>query len=158
MPAQPLIDLREDDLSRTILGKDEIRTAVKQRGELEMLDGVLLLCGERKLIVGYKEIRSDDWWAPLHIPGRPLLPGALMIESAAQLCSVYYDRTQGHDERFFGFGGIDRARFRRAVEPDCRLVLACHLTRERNTLYTFEAQGFVDSEMVFEAAILGVAL
>ena len=90
MPSTPFVDLATLDLERPLAGPDELKANLAQRGTFEMLNGVLYRDEEEGLIVGFKDIRADDWWASDHIPGRPLFPGVLMIEAAAQLCSYDY--------------------------------------------------------------------
>ena len=111
-----------------------------------------------KIIVGYKDIRADDWWTADHIPGRPIFPGALMIETGAQLCSYdYLCRMGDTGERFLGFGGLNNTRFRGVVEPGVRMYFVGKVNRMRSTMFTYFMQGIVDDKIVFEAEVIGVA-
>ena len=58
-----------------------------------------------------------------HMPGYPLLPGVLMCEAAAQLCSCYIVTSGLLEGDFIGFGGMENVRFRGPVRPGDRLVL-----------------------------------
>ena len=159
MPSQPLVELAELDLSQRCADRDDILAVLKQRGTFAMLDGIVLRDEAAGLIVGYKEIRSDDWWAPDHIPGRPIFPGVLQIEAGAQLCSYdYLVRTRGEENRFIGFGGLNGTRFRGVVEPDTRLHFVGKVNRIRSTMFTYFVQGWVDARLVFETEVIGVAL
>ncbi|MCB9916472.1 MAG: beta-hydroxyacyl-ACP dehydratase [Planctomycetes bacterium] len=158
MATQPLLDLDAIDLDQVIAGPAELLSKLAQRGTFEMLGGVNYRDEERGLIVGFKDIRTDDWWAPDHIPGRPLFPGALMIESAAQLCSYDYHLRMADSDRFVGFGGLNATRFRGVVEPPGRMYFVGKVNRIRTTLFTYHAQGFYGGDLVFEAEIIGVAL
>ena len=162
MPKDNLIDLETLDLSKTVVDKAGVLDVLAQRGSFEMLDGVLHMDATSEdggLIVGYKEVRSTDWWATDHIPGRPLFPGALMVESAAQLCTFHFVHLRPElRETFIGFGGLDDVRFRRAVEPDCRLIIAGRVQRMRKTMFVYSTQGFVNGDLVFQAGIRGVVV
>lgn len=159
MPTTPLLDFDALDLSRSVVPMEDVRKICKQRGQLEMLDGVLHFDLESDLVVGYKDVRADDWWAPFHIPGRPVFPGALMIEAAAQLCTYHFiHRRPDLDGAFVGFGGLDNTRFRAVVEPDCRLILAGRCARIRSRMFTYQTQGYVDRRLVFESDVLGVVV
>ena len=157
--ARTLIDLESLDLSRVVAGKEEIREACQQRGDLEMIDGILHFDAEEDLAIGFKEIRATDWWAPCHIPGRPIFPGVLMCEGAAQLCTYHFmHRRVDLAGKFVGFGGMNGIRFRSTVVPDCRLILACRCTRARSKMFTYDVQGYVDGKPVFDGEILGVVV
>ncbi len=81
--------------------------------------------------------RASGHWAPEptaeffqgHFPGRPTLPGVLMVESLAQLGAVAVLLDPRFEGRLPLFGGIDRARFRRQVVPGERLDLTIELSR-----------------------------
>ena len=92
------------------------------------------------------------------MPGYPLLPGVLMCEAAAQMCS-YYITTQGLMEKeFLGFGGLENVRFRVPVRPGDRLLLIGKGMKMNRRQTIFNVQGFVGSTMVFHADVLGVAM
>jgi 3-hydroxyacyl-[acyl-carrier-protein] dehydratase len=157
MPSTHLLDFEKLDLSRSVATHAEIYSVIKQRGRFALLDGVLHFDRASELVVGFKDIRADDWWAPDHIPGRPIFPGALMIESAAQLCSWDFMKRGTHpNETFVGFGGLDGTRFRGIVEPGHRMIFAGTVKRSRSRMFTYVAQGFVERELVFETEVIGV--
>lgn len=159
MASRPLIELSELDLTQRCANRDEILAVLSQRGTFAMLDGIVMRDEEAGLVVGYKEIRREDWWAPDHIPGRPIFPGVLQIEAGAQLCSYdYLLRMRGADQRFIGFGGLNETRFRGVVEPDVRMHFVGKVNRIRSSMFTYFVQGFVEQRLVFETEVIGVAL
>jgi 3-hydroxyacyl-[acyl-carrier-protein] dehydratase len=146
------------NLDHVIADREAIRRVNPQRFEMEQLDAIVLLDAARNLIAGYKDVRPDEFWVRGHVPDYPLLPGVLMCEAAAQLCS-YYIETQGLSPGdFIGFGGLENVRFRNPVRPGDRLVLIGKVIKFNPRKTVFNVQGFVAETMVFHADILGVPL
>jgi 3-hydroxyacyl-[acyl-carrier-protein] dehydratase len=157
MPPKPFVDLASVDLSRVVAGPEEIRKCNPQRFEMEQLHGIILMDMEQGIIVGFRDVAEDEFWVRGHIPGRPLMPGVLMCEAAAQLCSYYYQNAISED-RFLGFGGMTDVKFRGAVVPGDRLVLVGRKVRLSRRQATFDVQGFVGGTMVYESTIIGLPM
>jgi 3-hydroxyacyl-[acyl-carrier-protein] dehydratase len=155
MPAQPLVAPDRWDLDRVVFGPDEIRRTNAQRFEMEHLDAVTMLDTAAQEIVGVKDVRGDEFWVRGHIPGRPLLPGVIMLEALAQLTSFYIGRAVP-DVGFIGFGGVDGVKFRATVVPGQRLVLLGKAVSIRSRVAVFDTQGWVDGKLAVEARITGV--
>lgn len=155
MPPPVILPPSQIDLTRVLADRETIRRFNPQRHEFERLDAVVFLDLERRILAGYHDIREDDFWVRGHIPGRPLFPGVLMIESAAQLCSFMYSSTFG-DNRFLGFAGVDGVKFRGAVTPPARFVVIGHAKSIKPRRMVCYLQGFVGDEMVFEGEITGM--
>ena len=159
MPPSAILDIAALDLSRIVADRAAIREANPHRHEFELLDAVVLCERGPQTVVfaGYKDIRPDEWWTRGHIPGRPLYPGVLMIESAAQLSS-YVFRKYVPDASFLGFAGVEGVKFRGAVAPPTRLVMVGRARDIRPRRFITDVQGFVDQTMVFEAVITGMPI
>jgi 3-hydroxyacyl-[acyl-carrier-protein] dehydratase len=158
MPPTVHLDPDAIDCSKIIADRDAIRRVLPQRFEMEQLDAVVQVDQERHVVVGYKNVREDEFWVRGHLPGYPLLPGVLMCEAAAQLCSYYtlcYGLLPGE---FIGFGGMENVRFRSPVRPGCRLLLVGKGLRIRRLQTVFNVQGFVGSTMVFHGDMLGTPM
>jgi 3-hydroxyacyl-[acyl-carrier-protein] dehydratase len=158
MPPIPHIDPSSIDMSRVLADQEAIRRINPQRFEMEQLTAMVYLDPTEKIFAGYKDVGTDEFWVRGHMPGYPLLPGILMCESAAQMCS-YYIATQGLMEKeFLGFGGLENVRFRVPVRPGDRLLLIGKGIKMNRRQTLFNVQGFVGSTMVFHADVLGVAM
>jgi 3-hydroxyacyl-[acyl-carrier-protein] dehydratase len=159
LPSPPLIDPTAFDVSRVLFGPDRIREVNPQRDEFEMLSGILRCSPDDDLCVGFRDVRGDEFWARGHLPGRPIFPGVLLIEAAAQLCTFFWGmRTPPPQGHFFGFAGVDEVRFRGVVAPPCRLVFAARLTAARSRYAQWDTQAFVGAERVFEGKVFGVVV
>ena len=124
MPPAPLVDPTTIDMSTIAVDKEGIRRANLQRFEMEQLDAIVTMDAENHLVIGYKDVREDEFWVRGHMPDFPLFPGVLMCETAAQLCSFYAQSMHLIDEGFLGFGGMEDVRFRGPVRPGDRLIMA----------------------------------
>jgi 3-hydroxyacyl-[acyl-carrier-protein] dehydratase len=156
MPPPLLFDLSKIDLTvKPLFGKEEVCMVNPQRFEMQQLDGILWYDEDKYLVLGYKDVTEDEFWIRGHIPGRPLMPGVIMVEAAAQLSSFFVKQILGL-EGFIGFAGIDGAKFRSVVEPGKRLLLLGRFTKFKRKKYTCSVQGIVDNTMVFEAVVSGL--
>ncbi len=159
MPPDLHFDLTKIDFTNVVADREAIRKVNPQRFEMEQIDAIVHIDPANKLIVGYKDIRFDEFWVRGHMPGYPLMPGVLMCEASAQLCS-YYTMSQHTlaEGDFLGFGGMEEVRFRSPVHPGERLVLIGKEVRFRRRQTIYNVQGFVKDRMVFHGDIIGVAL
>ena len=160
MPPPLLFDLSSIDLqAEPIFDKEAIGKVNPQRYEMQHLDGILWCDKEKHLILGYKDVTDDEFWVRGHIPGRPLMPGVIMVEAAAQLSS-FLMKYVFEIEGFIGFAGINSAKFRSVVEPGQRLYLLGKVTkskiRKRASHVTTSVQGVVEGNIVFETDISGM--
>ncbi|HJT30925.1 MAG TPA: 3-hydroxyacyl-ACP dehydratase FabZ family protein [Pirellulales bacterium] len=154
-----IVEPSEYDLNRIIADIDEIRCWNPQRFEMEQLTAIVHEDGVRKLCVGYKDVRHDEFWARGHMPGRPIMPGVVMCECAAQLCSYMSQKYDLLGAKVLGFGGMDEVRFRDPVVPGDRLVMAAQLVKvRRGAIVVSRFQGFVREVLVCEGQIKGVPL
>ena len=159
MVAAPFIDPSTLNIENPVMTREELQEYLPQRHEFAQLDAVLLLDREREIIVAYKDLVEDEWWARGHIPGRPLLPGVMMIEAAAQTGAILFKLlSDTARESFIGFGGLDNARFRGVVEPPARIFYMAAKGQFRSRVATMPAQAVVDGRIVFEGKVLGAVL
>jgi len=159
MPPPLLFDLSKIDLSaKPIFDREAISKVNPQQYEMQQLDGILWFDRENMLVLGYKDVTDREFWIRGHIPGRPLMPGVIMVESAAQLLSFFVKQIMG-EKGFIGFTGIDSAKFRSTVEPGQRLLLLGKITRfKRGRIYDAYIQGLVDNKMVFDTEVSGMGV
>ena len=158
MPPEAILDITKIDQSKIVATKEQIAQVNPQRFEFEQLDGILVMDRENKVVAGFRDLKPDEFWVRGHIPGRPLFPGVLMIECAAQLVS-YFILSQQTVHGFLGFGGVTDVKFRGQVKPGDRLIMMGKMLEMRGKRRCVcQTQGFVDGQMVFEGVITGMIL
>jgi len=150
-----LYDISSLDLNKVVIPLEEIRKVIPQRFEMEMLSGIIHY--EEDVLVGFKDLGLDEFWVRGHIPGRPLMPGVLMIECAAQLCAFYTMRRQPQ-MGFVGFAKCDNVRFRGVVIPPKRLYMIARTVEINRRRAIANCQGIVDGSLVFEATGTGMSV
>ncbi len=155
MPPALLIDLSTIDLNTVEYDRSEIAKVNPQSYEMSQLDGIIWHDLDRMLCVGYKDVTEHEFWIRGHIPGRPIMPGVIMVEAAAQLCSFFMKRIYGLTG-FIGFAGIEDTKFRETVPPGKRLYLLGHINKVRSRQFSAIVQGVVDGKMVFDTIISGM--
>lgn len=160
MPAPALFPNYEElDFNNPMFGIDEIRQVNPQRDDMEQLTAVVHVDRELDGLIGFKDVREDEFWVSGHMPDFPLMPGVILCECAAQLAGFYarkYDILGGD---FLGFGGMNEVRFRRPVFPGDRLILMVKLTNVRkNRRAEFIFQGWVNGKMTFNGEMIGVPI
>lgn len=155
MPAELLVDLAQLDPHQVALSREEVGAILPQTGDMRQLDWVTHVSAAVDLAIGVKQVRDDEFWVEGHIPGRPLFPGVLMIEAAAQLSSVLYRLKIGNDS-FVGFTRCDGVAFRGQVVPGDRLDLVARELEFKPRRFVCQTQGLVGGRLVFEAKITGM--
>src|SRR3989344_2766862 len=92
-----------------------------------------------------------------HFPGRPVMPGVMMLEALAQAAALLAFETMGNaadENSVYYFVGIDGARFKRPVEPGDQLFLDVFMDRNKGGIYKFKARAMVGEELAVEAELM----
>ena len=133
---------------------EEIHELLPHRHPFALVDRIIdYVPGEK--VVGIKNVTYNEPYFPGHIPGKPLMPGVLIIESMAQVGGVLLTLLPGMKGTFFAFAGIDKARFRRPVIPGDRLMMTVELLAfKRERIAKMQGQALVDGELVAEAEMM----
>ena len=128
------------------LDRAAIEAILPHREPFLLIDEVLELePGER--VVARKRVREDEWYFRGHFPGRPVMPGVLIVEAMAQTGAVAVLSEQENRGRIALFAGIDDTRFKRIVEPGDELELECTLEQVRGPVGKGTARATVDGQL-----------
>jgi len=137
-------------------GIDEVMRRLPHRYPMLLVDRVLeCVPGER--ILALKNVTANEEFFSGHFPGRPVMPGVLILEAMAQAAGILTFVTAGiyPDEsvRFY-FAGIDKARFRRPVVPGDQVRLAATLERRIRTIWKYSTTATVGEVEVASAEMM----
>src|ERR1700751_2527570 len=117
----------------------------------------VLECRPGESIPPLKNVPNNEPFFPGHFPGRPVMPGVMIIEALAQaagiLCFVTTNVIPDHNTRFY-FVGIDGARFRRPVVPGDQLLLTAQLERSLKGIWRFSTVALVGDEEAAHAQMM----
>ena len=111
-----------------------------------------------KRVVGIKNVTYNEPFFPGHFPGRPVMPGVLIIEALAQTAGVLAFKSvhEQHQKKPVYFLGIDNVRFRKPVVPGDQLRLELAITKHRQAIWGFKGKALVDGKVVAEAELLAM--
>jgi len=145
LPAKTLFDLSAIDLTQVAVTPDAVAGMNPQAGHMRHLDYVIWKSEDSTSGLGVKAVRDDEFWVDGHIPGRPLMPGVLMIEAAAQLCSLLHKCAHPIvGAKFLGFTRCDEVVFRGQVIPGDTLYLLARELSFRRRRFVSATQAIVD--------------
>jgi 3-hydroxyacyl-[acyl-carrier-protein] dehydratase len=127
-------------------GREVIEMIIPHRDPFLFLDEVVELePGVR--VVARKHVRGDEWFFPGHFPGRPIMPGVIMVEALAQAGAVAALSLDENRGKLALFAGIDDVRFKRIVEPGDELTLTCEIEAARGPVGRGKARATVGDEL-----------
>lgn len=149
----------------TVLTTNEIKSMLPHRYPFLMIDRVIEHI-PGKSIKAVKNVTVNEPCFQGHFPSKPILPGVLVVEAMAQAAALLGElsgtetlsgepspATQGKDTLYY-LVGIDKARFRRLVEPGDQLILDVEFITVRRNIWRFAATGSVDGKTVASAELL----
>ncbi len=139
---------------KQVFSLEEIQQLLPHRYPFSLVDRIIeYVPGERA--VGIKNVTFNEPHFQGHFPGRPIMPGVLIVEAMAQVGGVVLTQLPERPEGLFMFAGIDKVRFRRPVVPGDQLVMTTTLLCvKRRRFGKMEAQAKVDGQLVCEGELL----
>ncbi|MGF1464270.1 MAG: 3-hydroxyacyl-ACP dehydratase FabZ [Maricaulaceae bacterium] len=139
--------------SNGAMGLADIKARIPHRYPFLLIDRVLSLA-PMTAVTAIKNVSANEPFFEGHFPNRPVMPGVLIVEAMAQAGAILVSTSLELDveRQTVFFASIDRAKFRRAVEPGDQLRLEVAIVAAKSGLYKFEGVGFVGEAKAAEAA------
>ena len=135
------------------LNKDQIKKLLPHREPMLLIDELFDI---KKLTsaTGLVKVKKDSFFVQGHFPGQPVMPGVLIIEafgqSAAALTAQGLDKSTYENKLVF-LMGVEKARFRNPVIPDCELLLKIEAIRSHGRVWKYKGEAFVNEVKMADA-------
>jgi 3-hydroxyacyl-[acyl-carrier-protein] dehydratase len=137
-----------------VLSCDHILNLLPHRYPFALVDRVLEYVPGKKA-VAIKNVTFNEPQFQGHFPGRPLMPGVLIVEAMAQVGGLIVTQMPDIPKGLFVFAGIDHVRFRRPVVPGDQLLITCELLHlKRKRFGKVHATATVDGERVCSGELM----
>jgi 3-hydroxyacyl-[acyl-carrier-protein] dehydratase len=137
----------------SILSIEDIHRLLPHRYPFSLVDRIIRYV-PGKLAVGLKNVTFNEPHFQGHFPGRPIMPGVLIVEAMAQVGGVIVTQMPDLPEGLFMFAGIDKVRFRRPVVPGDQLVMTVELLSVKARRFgKMQGRAEVDGQLVAEGLL-----
>ena len=137
----------------TIINKDQIKNLLPHREPMLLIDGLRDI---KKLqsATAVVNVKKNSFFVQGHFPEQPVMPGVLIVESfgqaAAALTAHGLDKSTYENKLVF-LMGIEKARFRNPVIPDCELLLKIEAIRSHGRVWKYKGEAFVNEKKMADA-------
>ncbi len=142
----------------SIMNINEINSRIKQRPPFQMIERVLELVPDQSA-VGLKNVSVNEPYFTGHFPDSPIMPGVLITEACAQLCSLVIDPEKSNDpDKIFVLLKIKDFKFVKPVIPGDTLIIEVNKTLDSSGLYEFSAVVKVEGAVKAKGALMFTAI
>lgn len=135
------------------MGIEDIMKRIPHRPPFLLIDCVTDI-EPGKWIRGYKNVTMNEWFFQGHFPGRPIMPGVLILEAIAQGGAILTSTLPQAQNKLSLFAGIDNTRFKRQVVPGDRLDIYGEFTKLRDVLGKAACTVHVNGQLVVECDLM----
>lgn len=144
-------------MSKAIMNINDINKRIKQRPPFQMIEKVIEL-EPNVSATGIKNVSVNEPYFQGHFPENPIMPGVLIIEACAQLCSLVIDSDGDKEDEIRVLLKVDNFKFIKPVIPGDTLFITVTKSKVLGPLTSFEAKVVVDDEVRAKGAMTFTAV
>ena len=136
------------------ISNEEIHQILPHRYPFLLVDRILDYTLNEK-ITGLKNVTINEPFFQGHFPGKPIMPGVLIVEAMAQVGGILAYKSASHlmERRLFYFMAMDKVKFRRPVVPGDQLILELVALRRGQRVWRMQGKAFVRENLAAEAEL-----
>lgn len=131
----------------------EIQKILPHRYPFLLVDRIVEIKNGEK-IVGLKNVTINEQFFVGHFPGRPIMPGVLIVEAMAQVGGILILKEAKKQGEVVYFMAIDGVKFRRPVVPGDQLRFEVNILKKKGKVCKMRGEAFVDNKLVAEAELM----
>ncbi|MBD1144054.1 3-hydroxyacyl-ACP dehydratase FabZ [Pelagibacterales bacterium SAG-MED33] len=136
-----------------LLNKDQIRNLLPHREPMLLIDELYDIV-DLTSATAVVNVKKNSFFVQGHFPHNPVMPGVLIVESfgqaAAALTAYGLDKSTYENKLVF-LMGVEKARFRNPVIPDCKLILKIKAIRSHGRVWKYQGEAYVDEIKMADA-------
>jgi 3-hydroxyacyl-[acyl-carrier-protein] dehydratase len=152
-----LYDLSGIDLNAVIADREKIARWNPHRGHMALLDAVVWQSPDLTRCIGVMHVKGDEFWVQGHFPGKPMLPGVLMVELGAQLANYLFN-ARTPTPSICALMAVDEASFRNPVFPGQSMYILLDSMKWSARRFASRVQGIVGDSVAFDCIVKGIAI